>query len=599
MTGRILARAVLEGLLLGGLTLGGCAPFDEAGRLEKDDYRALVSRRAIPDPRLAEPPIPLPLAPVPPPVTLPESIRRVTVIADRPTPVADLLIGLCRSAEVDLELEPGVTGSVVFSARERPFDQVVRRLAAVAGLRVSVADGVVHVGPDLPRPAVYRLDALNMARGAEGSVSTSTDVFTSVGDGAPGQGGRTNASSSSVTSKSTADLWTEVAAGLSQILGTEEDGRAKTFTRVPSASTVLSEEGAGSAGADRLADTASSPLPATDLPGAEPPVEVRGASFHVNRQAGLITVVGTQSQQEQVSAYLDQVREATATQVLIEAKIVEVNLNDQFRGGIDWTALSDGGDFLLNVPGASGVVTAPLTDTVATFAMGGTATFGAVELGALVNFIKTFGTVRTLSSPRLTVMNNQTAVLKVAENEVYFVVDVDTTTSDGVTQTTYSSEINTVPIGLVMTVQPSVEPGGGRVTLGLRPTISRVADRVSDPAVALQSDAVDSLIPVVEVRELDSVVTIDNGAVVVMGGLMQERVANDEEGLPGLLDIPALGRAFRTDIKTTEVIELVVLLRATVIGGAHSHAEDRALYRTYAPDPRAFPLAPPSAGQGR
>jgi general secretion pathway protein D len=100
---------------------------------------------------------------------------------------------------------------------------------------------------------------------------------------------------------------------------------------------------------------------------------------------------------------------------------------------------------------------------------------------------------------------------------------------------------------------------------------------------------VESLIPVVEVRELDSVVTIDNGAVLVMGGLMQERVSNAEEGLPGLQDIPLLGRAFRTDLKNTEVIELVVLLRATVIGGAHGHPEDRRLYRTYAPDPRAFP----------
>jgi general secretion pathway protein D len=581
------------------LALGACTPFDEAGKLEKDDYRALVSRRVTPAPRPVEPPIPQPLAPIPPPVTVPETMRRVTVIADRPTPVADLLIALCRSAEVDLELEPGVTGSVVFSARGRPFDQVVHRLAAVAGLRVSVADGVVHVGPDLPRPEVYRLDALNMARGAEGSVSTSTDVFTSVGDGASGQGGRTNASSSSVSSKSTADLWTEVAAGLSQILGTGEDGRARAAVQASTASITLPEDGMGSSGADDLATATSSPLLAAALPVASPSVEVRAASFHVNRQAGLITVVGTQSQQEQVRAYLEQVREATATQVLIEAKIVEVNLNDQFRGGIDWTALSNSGDFLLNVPGASDVVAAPLTDTVATFAMGGTATFGAVELGALVKFIKTFGTVRTLSSPRPTVMNNQTAVLKVAENEVYFVVDVDTTTSDGVTQTTYSSEINTVPIGLVMTVQPSVEPGGGRVTLGLRPTISRVADRVSDPAVALQSDAVDSLIPVVEVRELDSVVTIDNGAVVVMGGLMQERVANTEEGLPGLLDIPVLGRAFRTDIKTTEVIELVVLLRATVIGGAHTHEEDRALYRTYAPDPRAFPLVDSPKGLSR
>jgi general secretion pathway protein D len=508
---------------------------------------------------------------VPAPPAPPESLRRVTVIAETPTPVDQILVALCRAAEVDLEMEPGVEGSVVFSARERPFDQVIRRLGAVAGLRVELVDGVARVGPDRPLPRVYRLDALNMARAAEGSVSTSTDVFTSVGEERGARRGRDNASASSVSSESAADLWTEVAAGLTQILGT-------------------GDKAGGSRGA---MPRASDPGDATDGPDPSPargnPADDRLPGFHINRQAGLVAVVGTQTQHEQVSAYLDQVRESTASQVLIEAKIIEVNLTDQYRGGIDWMALSDGGDFLLNMPGASSVVSAPLTATAATFSLGGTASVGAMDLSALLEFIKTFGAVRTLSSPRLTVMNNQTAVLKVAENEVYFVVDVDTVTEDGVTQTTYSSEINTVPIGLVMTVQPSVEPGGGRVTLGLRPTISRVADRVSDPAVALQSDAVESLIPVVEVRELDSVVTIDNGAVLVMGGLMQERVSNAEEGLPGLQDIPLLGRAFRTDLKNTEVIELVVLLRATVIGGAHGHPEDRRLYRTYAPDPRAFP----------
>ncbi|ABC20914.1 type II and III secretion system protein [Rhodospirillum rubrum F11] len=529
--------------------LAGCEPFDGAGGLTKDDYRALLARRGGGPSPLPEPPIPPLLEPQLAALPAPEEARRVTVIAQSPTPVADLLVALCREVGVDLEMSPEVGGLVVLSLRDRPFPEVVGRLGAMAGLDITLVDGVVRVDLDRPLPAIYHLDALNMARSSEGSVSTSTDVFTSVAAKGNSRDSRGNASASLVSSASKADLWGEVAGGLGQILGRAEG--------------------------DPLAEEARDGV-------------ARGG-FHINRQAGLITVVGRRAQQREVADYLAGVRQSMATQVLIEAKIVEVTLKDQYRGGIDWKVLTDGGEFLLDIPGAAGVVAPPLTDAAATLSLGTRATLGPVELSALVQFIKTFGAVRTLSSPRLTVMNNQTAVLKVAENEVYFVVDVDTVTSDGVTQTTYSSEINTVPIGLVMTVQPSVEPGGGRVTLGLRPTISRIADRVADPAVSLQNLSVQSLIPVVEVRELDSVVTIDNGAVVVMGGLMQERMGRDEEGVPGLGDVPLIGRAFRHDSADTDVVELVVLLRATVIGGAHSHPADRQLYRIYTPDPR--PLA--------
>ncbi|GEO82847.1 type II secretion system protein GspD [Pararhodospirillum oryzae] len=560
------------------LALAACAGFDPAAGLGKTDYQALEGNRAAASPE-PQPPIPAPMDPARRPLPPPESGRRVTLVAEHPTPVTEVLVTLARVAGLDLDLEPGLEARVVITARDRPLPEILERLAGLANARLALENGVLVAGPDRPRPVTYRLDALNLSRAAEGSVSTSTDVFARVGDAQAGAGSHGNASASRVASRSEADVWTEVSAGLAHLLGVRESR--------PDAAPAPS-----SAASSPRRDAASRPAPsrdtdaASDAPPAPQGREKPRTGFHINRQAGVITVVAPQARQREVAAYLDRVRESMAVQVLIEAKILEVSLQDQYRSGIDWTALGEDGDFRLNIPGTQSVVSAPLTDAAATVTLGGTATLGAVDLSTLVQFINRFGAVRTLSSPRLTVMNNQTAVLKVAENEVYFVLDADTITNDGVTRTTYSSQINTVPIGLVMTVQPSVEPGQGRITLGVRPTVSRIASRVADPAVSLQNDAIDSLIPVVEVRELDSVVTIDDGAVVVMGGLMQERMDRVERGVPWLQDVPLVGRLFRADTQQTDVVELIVLLRATVVGGSHAHPADRDLYNTFGPDPR-------------
>ena len=131
----------------------------------------------------------------------------------------------------------------------------------------------------------------------------------------------------------------------------------------------------------------------------------------------------------------------------------------------------------------------------------------------------------------------------------------------------------------------------------MRPSITRLVRRIEDPGVQLQlaqinaqngtNLAVSSSIPVIETREVDSIVTMESGQVVVMGGLMQEIAINSREGAPGLMDVPLLGRAFGQDIRQTEVIELVIFLRATIVGDRDTvHDEDIRLYNKFAPDPR-------------
>ncbi|MCZ6764037.1 MAG: type II and III secretion system family protein, partial [Alphaproteobacteria bacterium] len=207
--------------------------------------------------------------------------------------------------------------------------------------------------------------------------------------------------------------------------------------------------------------------------------------------------------------------------------------------------------------------------------------------------VEQFGTVRALSSPRLTVMQNQTAVLKVAENDVYFELTIEQTTqvinNQAVTDTAVESILKTVTVGLVMTVQPSINLETDEITMTLRPTITRIVRQENDPAVALQNVAgVVSQVPVIGVQEIDSVVTMRSGHVIVMGGLMQDRTTVTEFGIPLLSDIPWIGQAFKSTDRATRKTELVIFLRATIIRNNSVDAYDIKLYDQFGNDRRPW-----------
>ncbi|MBL8642488.1 MAG: type II and III secretion system protein, partial [Rhodospirillaceae bacterium] len=187
----------------------------------------------------------------------------------------------------------------------------------------------------------------------------------------------------------------------------------------------------------------------------------------------------------------------------------------------------------------------------------------------------------------------------VAQNQIFF--DLDVTREVGQNNEpdviTVDSEIKSVPVGLIMNVQPAVDPSTKRINMSLRPSITRITTFVADPAVALQVAQINaannsgvnvsSQIPVVEVRELDSMITMESGQTVVMGGLMQETSENSREGLPGAMDIPILGQAVSQNVRGSRVTELVIFIKATVVNDRDTISdEDIRLYKTFSPDPR-------------
>jgi general secretion pathway protein D len=277
----------------------------------------------------------------------------------------------------------------------------------------------------------------------------------------------------------------------------------------------------------------------------------------------------------------------------------EVTLQEQFKSGIDWSTVKSGDWYIQAKMGALADTMSPMVRNFTPINLG----VEGRELSSILNLLETFGTTRTLSSPRLTVMNNQNAVFKVAENQVFFTVkyerqflNTDTQNFGAIIAST--SKIQTIPIGLVMTVQPSIDTITRDITLTLRPTISRVVGVREDPSVQIvnnsfntSSKTVKSEVPVVAVREMDSVLRIKSGQVAILGGLMIEGGDNLEAGLPG--SKPGLLSFFLQGQRNANaIIELVIFLKATIVDSPKITTADQRVYTEFMRDPR--PVLPPT-----
>ena len=652
-------------ILAAAFILTGCGSelmseyIDPSAELTRDDFKQGLAAQ---EPVASPPPPPIPdLQPVITTPSLGSVIRsqRVTVSVTETTPLKDVLIELAREARIDLELDPRIEGGVIFSAYDRPFDEVLRRLSDLAGLRYKFKDGVMRIELDDPYHTTYKLGYLSLVRTASSNVGTSAAVTGSGSEASVSRGAGNNSSSSRVQSTSVMNFWEELISNVTQILtntatrtglvaiqAPEPVIRAAGDTRVDTvfydgpvgeaysagggvalrSDTGQIDENFLAAVVDRVrADTATqerlSGVIATDksetsrtdlaqqvaasetgavIPSLTPAFASASSLFTVNRQAGIVSVFGTERQHRQIESYLRALRKSVSAQVLIEAKILEVTLDDEFRFGVNWAMLG-GGRFnaaapfntattpLVQAPPFDQLINAPANAITAT-ANVLTVGIDFEDLNAVANAVEQFGTVRALSSPRITVMQNQTAVLKVAENDVYFTVEFDSKTTTGDNPTivnTVSATANTVTVGLVMTVQPSINLDTDEITLSLRPTVTRIIRQENDPAVDLQGIAgVVSQIPVIGVQEMDSVVTMASGSVMIMGGLMQDRTAVTEFGVPFLSDIPWLGRVFRSTDRVTTKTELVIFLRATIVRNDTVDAYDIKLYDQFGEDRR-------------
>ena len=178
--------------------------------------------------------------------------------------------------------------------------------------------------------------------------------------------------------------------------------------------------------------------------------------------------------------------------------------------------------------------------------------------------------------------------MNVAENVVYFEVDVDVTTGDaGAAVQAIDTDARTVPEGVLINVQPAIDLETGLISMAIRPTITSITGFTNDPNPQLALAGVTSPVPNVNVQEFDSIIQMSNGQAVVMGGLIQDRVESTRNATPVLGEVPVLGGLFRNQFDEIQKTELVVFLKATIVEGGNTvHNTDKDLYRTFSSDRR-------------
>lgn len=543
-------------------------------------------------------------AQIPPPV-------RQTIALPKPKPAAktetysvvvnnvrvqELLFALARDAKLNVDIHPGIEGTVTLNAIDQTLQQLLNRIAKQVDIRWELDGPNLVVMPDTPFLRTYKVDYVNMQRDTNSTVIVNSQIgATATGTPTAAALSQGNNSQTKIENKTHNRFWETLEANIKDILRETDKilpaGSSETvIERLDEQTTTGTGAPPPPTRSNAAAGLATSPNPAslqqTGVTVTRRSTFREAASVITNPETGIITVRATGRQHEKVREFLDQVMNAAQRQVLIEATVAEVELSDNYQQGIDWRLLSrslaaaGAVDGNMVAQAASGLITLQSTRRSGTFQ-------------TTIKLLEDYGNVKILSSPKLSVLNNQTALLRVVTNNVYFTVksDVAAGVSGSAPVKAITTTPQTVAVGFVMAVTPQISDGN-TITLNVRPSITSIVDVVKDPNPDL---TIDSLIPVIRTREMESVLRIDSGNIAVMGGLMEDKLDYKNQGLPALSGLPVFGPLFQQRNDTRKKTELVVFLRPVIIKDA-SLQGDYGEYRHLLPDEGFFEkgnLGPP------
>jgi len=321
----------------------------------------------------------VPIIAAPEPV---EPLQTFTVVATD-LPASELLFALARDARLNLDVDPSITGRVSINAIDQTLPQILKRISRQVSLRYYRDGPNLVVELDKPFTRVYRIDYLNMERTTTSSIGIET-ALAAAEEGASGD------SSTTVNNQASNNFW-----------GSLEDN---------------------------LAELAS-------------PDGVDGVVIS-NRESGIVSIRTTAAAHEDIQRFVDQVTRSARQQVLIEATVVEVTLNDDFQAGVDWSYISEGNGW------SAAQTILPSRSTLGALVGGNSAVVGATythsnsdrDVNAAIKALDTFGEVTVMSSPKIMALNNQTSILKVADNRVYFEIDATSDTDEGVTTRNFNTK---------------------------------------------------------------------------------------------------------------------------------------------------------------
>lgn len=528
------------------------------------------------------------------------------------TPVKEVLFAIARDSKLNVDIHPSIQGRVTLNAVDQTLPAILERLSQQVDLTYKIQNNVLSVRPDQPVLRTYKVDYVNMSRDTFGSIGAATEITTTgraaaagaASGGAAGSAGglSSNGSRTQVSSESRNHFWATLIQNIRDLLA--ETDKEVIVTRIGTAGQPDRQSNnvtaAGSNAAISTAEAAVAKLVEEDRERARSEYKTLFAAVVIaNPEVGLISIRANSRQHERVQEFLDKVLASATRQVLIEATIVEVELKDAFQAGIDWSRLSGGSTtdsgFTISQSLRPSVADPLSPATLSSFRLGYRYTGGGflADIASSITLLQQFGDVKVLSSPKLSVLNNQTAVLKVVDNLVYFTIEAQQSTVGGTvggTLATFTSTPQTVPVGVVMSVTPQINDTK-TVMLNVRPTITRFVDSVQDPnpnlvsrnAAGAITGTIESRIPVIQTREMESLLRVESGNTTVLGGLMQDDIKKNTDAVPGVSEVPVVGNVFKAKARLNKKSELVIFLRPTVISNASLESDELATYKQYLP----------------
>lgn len=468
------------------------------------------------------------------------------------------------STELDLGYDMDSCGEAPVSivGRNMPLQQVIESLEFQAQASVTVDGTQLSMRCETDQLRVYMLDYLSIARQMNDSSSLSSAIAGNPRE-LPERRETGNRSELQLTNTQQHNLWQNIELQIEQIIQAqvkpielstkerlvdEDEDRAYSNSRLQSNNRARPNLRSATQVSSERRDITTTRK------------ETRSGRVIANPESGTVSVIAKSSQHRRVSRWLEQVQRRVDKQIVIEAVITEISLNDRYERGIDWNILRQNG-----VTAGLAVQGLNLGNPVLTLgALRSTDNTGA---SVVLRLLEEFGRTSVLSSPRVVTMNQQAAVLKVIDNRVYFTTDVQTSapTQNSPAFSTFTTQVQTVPVGFLMTVTPQIADNNA-IQLRVRPTLSRIVGFVQDPNPALQQLNIVSRVPEVQTRELESILRLKSGEMALLGGLRQKEHNGLNRDIP---DSPELLNPLSQSASRSENhIELVVLLKATVLDSA-------------------------------
>jgi MSHA biogenesis protein MshL len=468
----------------------------------------------------------------------------------RAVPAQTFFASLAENTPYNLAVQPGVSGSLTLNLKNVTLPEVMDYVREAYGYDYLKTPSGYTVLAETMQSRIFRVNYLNVKRTGKSRISVSSGQLTD--HRAPGSAGAALATGGS-----------DLARGAVASSGIETESASDFWTEIEATLKLLMPEGSG-------------------------------RKLVINRDAGLIVARALTSELRGMENYLRSLQASLTRQVILEAKILEVQLNESFQAGINWAALGTNRDgytsFGAQIGGAnvfdSGVSSAagtPITinpstgavtvPSLPTTAIGGavTAVLSINDFAAVIELLQGQGDVKVLSSPRVSTVNNQKAIIKVGSDE-FFVTGVRSDTTTGAATTTNRTvEFTPFFSGIALDVTPQIDEQNV-VTLHVHPTVSDVRDGRKDVTLGGQTESFPLALS--NVREADSIVRARSGQIIVIGGLMQETDRDDRFGVPLLSRLPLIGFLFRQTRVLSQKSELVILLKPVVVESDEQWAQE-------------------------